>query len=468
MADGNGPGRAPPSNMDAEAAVLSACLLDPTKAALDTARGVLGNGEDFYADANRRVWDAILDLDGAGMPPDVVTVAQRLRETNRLAQIGGAPYLAQLADATPAIANVEAHARIIADLGKQRRLVATYQRLALEGYGRIEDVPKWALDGAQAVADAAGQGSTGEPAETFAELVPAALERTKHRAQHGKVIAGLDTGWTAYTKKLGGLKRAKHHVVGGRPGMGKTGFVMGLALNVARQGYGVVFASAEMEKDELVDRALAVEANVNGRSIEAGTLNRDEWAATKLAAERLRKLPISIVPCPGWTVGQVRAAVRAESKKLAARGFGDTALVIVDYLQLFDGERERGETREAEVSRIAKRLTWMAQEFNVALVSVSQLNRSLESRNNRNKRPTLADLRESGAIEQEAYSVTLLYRDDYYQKDSKWAGTVECIVAKQRNGEKGMVRLAFRAESTKFSNLEGEQADMAYSEDEYE
>ena len=451
MADGSS-GRVPSANLDAEAAVICACLLDDSKRALDDTRNVL-SAADFYADANRRIYEAILQLDAEGKPFDAVTVAQRLRDQNRLAQVGGMPYLAQLSDATPAVAPGGEHARIVADKARPRRGVAVAQRLVAAGYGEQPDVGKWALDAAQELADVASAGIAKDPAETFAELIPAALEESSRRSRQGVSISGLDTGWTEYTKMLCGLMRGKFHAVGGRPGMGKTGFALGLGLNVAAQDLGVVFASAEMSKQELAFRALAVEADVDGRRLQTGNLNQGEWARVSAASARLKKLPISIVPCAGWTVGQVRGAVRSERAKLSARGF-DTALVVADYIQLFDGEREKGESREAEVARITRRFTWMADEFNVAFVGLSQLNRSLEARGNKNKRPTMADLRESGGIEQDSFSVSLLYREDYYDRTSEWAGTAEVIVDKNRNGPTGTVRLAYRAASTRFSNLE--------------
>jgi replicative DNA helicase len=467
VADGGAPGRVPPANLDAEGAVLSACLLDDTKAALDTARGVLGAGRDFYADANRRIWEAILAVDAAGQPVDIVLVAQRLRDTNRLAQVGGPAYLAQLSDATPAIANVEAHAKIIADLGRQRRLIATYQRLAAEGYEPQQDVNRWAQNGAQAISDIVAEGITADPPETFAELVPAALEESSKRARHGAIVAGVDTGWNAYTKVLGGWVRGKEHIVAARPGMGKTSFLLGSCINIAQQGLGVVFASAEMTKQELAVRALAVAANVNTKAVKTGRMNRDEWAAVTNAAERLRALPISIAYCPGATVGQIRGIFRTERQKLISSGrCSELGLGAVDYIQILDGERQKGDSREAEVAGISKRLAWLAAEFSIPLVVASQLSRECEKRPN--KRPQLSDLRESGAIEQDAYSVTFLYRDEYYDKGSTWAGTVEAIVAKNRDGETGTARMAFIAESTRIANLpEDEQQRLGYDDNDY-
>lgn len=461
MADGGATrGRVPPSDLDAEAAVLSAAILN--RGAFDEAREIVRES-DFYADANARIWAVVLELDAAGQPVDAVTIAKVLRERKQLQGVGGTPYLAQITDATPAVAHVAAHARIVADKARQRRLVELAQRLATEGYGDVGDVTTWAQDAAQQVADVAADGAAKDPAETFAELVPRRFEAIQHRAQHGRGIGGIDTGWGDFTQLIGGWTRGKTHVVGGRPGMGKTAFVLGAALNVARQGLGVVVCSAEMTKEELVDRALGVEGRVNTRHIASGRLSREEWDRLVMARQTLTKLPLSLRHASSATVGFIRSTVRAEQRRLGRQ----LGLVVVDYLQLLDGERERGETREAEVARVCKRLTWMAAEFDAPLLLVSQLNRGLESRNNKSKRPTMADLRESGAIEQDAYTITLLYRDEYYNKGSQAAGTVEAIVAKNRNGDPGKAWLKFTAEYTRIDSLSPEQ-DLPFVQEEYE
>ncbi len=447
--------RVPPSNLDAEAAVLSACLLDGTHTAVDAARALLTEF-DFYADANRLVFRAILDLDAAKQPIDVVLVAQLLRERNDLERIGGTPYLAQLADATPAVAHVAEHAQVIADKSRVRRMIARLQVGIAEAYGGLEDVITWSQTLATEIGDIASVDQR-DPPELLEEIVPRVLTDALARNRHGVTVSGIDTGWRDYTQALGGWKRGKLHVVGGRPGMGKTSFVLGAALNVAAQGLGVVFFSAEMDKSELAQRALAVASGVNTRSIESGNLTTAEWEAVQTAAVWLKTLPLSILFKPGGRVSDVRSAVRIERNRLAKRGTEQLGLVIVDYLQLLNGDKQRGEQREAEVARVTKDLTWLAGEFDVPLLGVSQLNRALENRSNKSKRPTLADLRESGAIEQDAYSVTLLYREEYYDKSTEWAGTVEAIIAKLRGGHPKAVRLAFLAESTRIANLDGQE-----------
>jgi replicative DNA helicase len=441
--------RVPPQNLDAESSVLAACIDDPERTSLDAVRPLLERG-DFYADANRYIWDTILALDAENQPVDVVTVTQRLRAEKRYEQVGGSTYLAQIAQATPAVANLEAHARIIAEKARQRRMVALGQRIVAEGYTELPDARTWALDAAQAATDIAAEGASDEdPAERFDELVPKVFEEMREHARHGRSPTAVPTGFIRLDEYFaGGWERSEMHVLGGRPGMGKTSAVLCACMNVAKHGEGVIFLSAEMPRKQLVRRALAVEAHVDVQAVMSGRMNAQEWSAVAAAAGRLVGLPLVIKECPGAKIGELRATIRKESRRLPPLG-----LAAVDYIQILDGERRDGDSREAEVSMLSRRLKWMAQEFRVPLLVVSQLNRSVEARANVNKRPTLSDLRESGAIEQDAYTVNLLYRDEYYKKDSEWAGTLEWIVAKQRNGPTGMVRLAFVGASTMVANL---------------
>jgi replicative DNA helicase len=460
MADGSF-ARLPPQNLDAEASVLSACIGDEDKTALDAVRPMLRR-DDFYADANRHIWDAIAALDAKNEPISIVTVVQQLRVAKRFEQVGGSSYLAQIAQGTPVVAQVEAHARIIAEKARQRRLVAACQRIAAEGYDELADVRGWALGAAQSVTDIAAESAREEdPAERFDELMPKVIGEIADRAKHGTSSTAVSTGWTRVDEIFaGGWERSQLHVIGGRPGMGKTSAVLCGCLNVARSGAGVVVLSAEMPKDQLVKRALAVEAHVDVRSVMTSRLNDQQWSAITAAAGRLARLPISLKFCPGAKIAELRATLRKEARRLPPLG-----LVAVDYLQILDGERRENDTRESEVASLSKRLLWMAQEFRVPLLAVSQLNRSVESRQNANKRPTLSDLRESGAIEQDAYTVSLLYRDEYYKKESEWAGTLEWIIGKQRNGPTGTVRLAFVGASTMVANLaEDEQKAFEYED----
>jgi replicative DNA helicase len=284
--------------------------------------------------------------------------------------------------------------------------------------------------------------------------LPRVIEETENRRKHGVIASGIDTGFRDLTEMIGGWKTGKLHVVGGRPGMGKSSFLLGTALRVAQQGYPVLFASAEMTKEELTQRALAVTANLNVRGIESGKFaeENNEWSELTDAQAELATLPLTIHYKPGMTVSEIRGVLRATQRNMGRK----LGLVVVDYLQILDGKRGKGEQREAEVARLSKELTWLAGESDVAIIGASQLNRSVESRANKSKRPTMSDLRESGAIEQDAYTVTLLYRDEYYDKASEDRGIVEAIVSKNRGGPTGTVKLAFISESTRIDNLQEE------------
>jgi len=452
MPDGNQQqsGRVPPSDLDAEAAVLSACLL--TRECLDDLRQVL-RPEHFYADANRRIYETILELDGEGKPVDVVLVAGRLRDAGRLQQVGGSPYLAQLSDATPAIANVLEHAATIVEKARVRLVIGACNRFANEGYADVGEPKAWAGNVAQVMADIAASGEEQDPPEGFADLIPAEVKAIRERADRDIKLVGIDTKLEKLNELTGGLETGLMHVMGGRPGMGKTSMAVQLALNCAQQGLGVLFCSAEMNKKQLVHKAIAAEARIDHRRVRSGVMHREEWPCFADAAKYLAGLPLIVFYRPGMTIPAMRSAVRKSQRQLAARG-AKLTLVVADYLQIFDGERVNGENREGEVARLSKRLLWMAGEFDVAMLALSQLNRSVEDRSNKSKRPTISDLRESGQIEQDAASIQLLYRDEYYHKDSPDKGILECIVAKNRFGTTGTAFLKFTAEYGRVDNLE--------------
>ena len=450
MADGS-QGRVPPNAIDAEAAVLCACLLDDSKRALDAAKGVIDGG-DFYSDANRWVWQAIVDIDAAGNTPDAVLVAKWLRANNRLEQVGGTPYLAHLSDATPAIANVAAHAQIVADKSQQRRILSALRTGIAEGVGELEDVRAWGSGVVDELTRITAR-DVKDPPESFRAILPRVIAEAESRSRNGVVLSGVDTGFRDLNEMLGGWKSGKIHVVGGRPGMGKSSFLLCTALAVGEQGSPVLFASAEMTKEELTQRALAVTANLDVRGVTSGKFSDthgNPWSDLSNAQARLAKIPFSIFFKPGMSVSELRTAMRTTQRESGQK----LGLVVVDYLQILDGKRAKGESREGEVSRLSRELMWLAQEMDVPIILASQLNRSVESRNNKNKRPTMADLRESGAIEQDAYTISLLYRDEYYDRQSDARGIVEVIVGKHRNGPTGTVLLAFHGESTRIDNLE--------------
>ena len=478
------PGRVPPNDLDAEAAVLSAILLEAS--AFDEVQDVL-KADHFYADANRRVFEAVLELQNIGRPVDVVSVAGYLRDRGRLEQIGGTPYLAQLVDATPAVAHIGAHARVVREKWRLRQLIATCQRFTAEGYAVPPDTQKFIDSAEQAIFDIArtNEGSMVEPVR---DAVVRAFKLLEEAERRGGGITGISTGFTRLDRQVSGLHAGDLYIIAARPGMGKTSFVLNLALNVAQTraekdnasgeeyfeapaeepGHGVLFCSLEMPKEQLAARLLASEAQVDMSNIRSGRMSREDWSRMTDAASRLARLPLWLDDTPALTLLDLRAKIRrlqAEvSRKdgpLRAKGLG---LVAIDYLQLMQGRKDAG-SREQEISELSRGLKQLAKEMRVPVIALSQLNRAVETRTAKDKRPQLSDLRESGAIEQDADTIMFIYRDEYYFKDSEAKNVAEIIVAKQRNGPTGTVLTKFTSAFTRFDNLEAEEFEVDQFDD---
>jgi replicative DNA helicase len=474
-------GRVPPSDLDAEAAVLSAILLAPE--AFDQVQEFLRH-EHFYSDANRRIFESMVELNANGRPVDIVSVAGFLRDRNRLQQVGGTPYLSQLSDATPAVAHVESHAKTIREKWRLRQLIGTCQRFAAEGYGDCGDVQGFIDQAEQAVFD------IGRIPETSSivpvkDAIHGAFQILAEAARRGGRVTGIETGYTELDKRCAGLHNGDLYIVAGRPGMGKTAFVLNMAVNVAKPqrvqvaadgaaiaeapveepGYAVAFFSLEMPREQLASRILACEARVDVSRLRSGDLRRDDWNKLTEAAARLGRLPLWLDDTPALTLLDLRAKIRrlqadikhAERDGLpVAKGLG---LVAVDYLQLMQGRRDAG-SREQEISELSRGLKQLAKEMSVPVLALSQLNRSVETRGTKDKRPQLSDLRESGAIEQDADTIFFIYRDEYYFPDTPDKGVAELIIAKQRNGPTGKVMTKFTAEYTRFDNLASDEYDF--------
>ncbi|MGK4002298.1 replicative DNA helicase [Sorangium sp. So ce1036] len=479
-------GRVPPHDLDAEAAVLSAILLH--RDALDRVLEIL-KAEHFYSEANSRIYEAAQELAAAGTPIDIVSVASWLRDRERLAQVGGAAYLAQLADATPAVAHVAAHARVVYEKWRVRQLIATCQRVAAEGYGDVGVVQEF-IDGAeQAVYQLARtpQGTTTQP---LAQVLKAAFEQITAAAERGDRITGISTGYEKLDAKTAGLHDGDLTIVAARPGMGKTSFVLNLAVNVAsprtvsspgpdeaghgverhEPGFGAAVFSLEMPREQLATRMVCSEGRVDVGKLRQGFLQPDDWRRLTEAASFLSTLPIWIDDTPAISLLELRAKVRriqAEYDRPPGDGSSGrrVGLVVIDYLQLMKG-RDGVSSREQEISEISRGLKQLAKELKVAVIALSQLNRAVETRTTKDKRPQLSDLRESGAIEQDADNIIFIYRDEYYNAETtNQKGIAELIVAKQRNGPTGKVLTRFTSSCTRFDNLApGDYPDMVDDE----
>jgi replicative DNA helicase len=468
-------GRVPPHDLDAEAAVLSAILLE--RDALDRVLEIL-RPEHFYSDANRRIYEGAEAIAAAGMPIDIVSIASWLRDRDRMGQIGGPSYLAQLADATPAVAHVAAHAQVVYEKWRIRQLIGTCQRISAEGYGDVGVVQEFIDVAEQSIYELARtpNSTTTQP---LAQVLRAAFEQITQAAERGDRITGISTGYEQLDAKTAGLHDGDLMIVAARPGMGKTSFVLNLAVNVAsprtvsapgpgeagyggfeRQdpGYAVAVFSLEMPREQLATRMVCSEGRVDLGRVRQGMLQAEDWRRLTEGASYLSSLPIWIDDSPLLGVLELRAKVRriqAEYNRPATESSPErrVGLVVVDYLQLMKG-RDGVNSREQEISEISRGLKRLAKELKVPVIALSQLNRAVETRTTKDKRPQLSDLRESGAIEQDADCIIFIYRDEYYNAETtNQKGIAELIIAKQRNGPTGKILTRFAASYTRFDNL---------------
>jgi replicative DNA helicase len=456
-------GRVPPHSLDAEAAVLSAALLDA--GARDTALEMLEK-EHFYSTANQLVFKAIAALHPGAV--DIVSAASWLRDREVIQKVGGVRYLAQLVDATPAVSHVSAHAAIVKEKWRLRELIKACQRFAAEGYGDTGPVQEFIDEAEQAMYQIARV----EAKQTIVRLRDALVTtftQISERAQaDGDSIVGIPTSFIDLDKKTAGLHTGDLTIVAARPGMGKTTWVLNVAVNVAstqvighnqlqetitKPGHSVAFFSLEMPKEQLCARIVCTEARVDLGKLRQGYLSQEEWQALTGAATALGSLPIWIDDSPALSLLELRGKVRRLKADIAHSNDPELGLVAVDYLQLMQG-RKGVKSREQEISEISRGLKAMAKELEVPVIALSQLNRGVETRGGKDKRPLLADLRESGAIEQDADTIIFIYRDEYYNRETTSdKGMAELIIAKQRNGPTGTVKVRFVANYTRFDNL---------------
>ena len=440
--------RVPPHNLVAEESLLGAMLLsrDAIADVLETV-----TAEDFYRPAHARVFEAVHSLYSAGDPADAVTVAEILERNDTLEAIGGLDGLLSLQMNTPATSNAASYARIVRENHTLRRLIEVAGEIAELGYGRPDDVTK-AVDWAENLMYQVAQGQVGDNTVQLSDLLDGTLDRLEELYEHGGTITGTATGYTDLDKLLSGLQPSSLYVVGGRPSMGKTSFALGMASHAAIRGRRPVLVfSLEMGHMELTQRLLCSEARVDSTKMRDGRLGDDDWNRINAGIGRLAEAPIWIDDNPNVTVMEIRARARRLKSQV-----GDLAMVVVDYLQLMTG-RQSADNRQVEVAEISRGLKILARELECPVVALSQLSRNLEMR--QQKRPMLADLRESGAIEQDADVVMFIYRDEVYNPDNAdTAGTAEVIVAKNRNGPTATTTLAFLSRFTTFANFAARSA----------
>ncbi len=440
VADG---GRIPPHNIEAEESLLGAMML--TRDAITAAIEVRIEAHDFYKPANGHLFTAAISLHNRGEAVDPVTVAEYLRRDGLLEPIGGQPTLLRIQAQTPASANAGEYANIVHELALLRKLIAVGGDIAEMGYAGTEDIDI-TLDSAEAMVFEIAEHRVGDSLVSLYPILEATMNELEQLYDRDSSVTGVRSGFRDLDELLLGFQRSNLIVLAARPGQGKTSLALGAALHVALEDRKpVLFFSMEMDRLDLTRRLLSSEARINARDLQTGRLAEGDWPRLNQAVGRLAEAPFFIDDDPRCTVMEMRAKAR----RIKAQ-YGDVGLIVVDYLQLMSTNK-RIESRQVEVSELSRGLKILAREMQAPVLALSQLNRQLEYRTD--KRPMLADLRESGSIEQDADVVMFIYRDDYYNTESDQRGVAEIIVGKHRGGPTGTVRLAFLDKFTKFANM---------------
>lgn len=433
----------PPHDVEAEAAVVVESIMSAESCALVSS---FLEPRHFYTESYRRIFEAVIALTKASSHVDLVAVAGYLRDHGRLTSLGGAKFLAHLVATTPSSTHVEDHAKRVHAFGRLRDLISVSRLIGAEAYSVTGiDVQRFIDDAERKVYELARfDGRT--KARRMSAVVQDAYEHlVAAESRQGEVE--ISTGLTKLDHFMGGLGRGRVTVIAARPGMGKTALATGIAETIAHAGLNVAIFSMEMPAWQLGMRMACTRASVSVLQAMNGWLGTENRTRLLIAMDELNALPIVIDDTPGLTLLQLRSKARLASAELG----GELTVIVVDYLQLMTGGGEKGKNRDREISEITSGCKTLAKEMNCAVVLLSQLNRDCESE--KDKRPRLSNLRDSGGIEQDADDVIFVYRDDYYHADSPDKGVAELIVAKQRNGPCGPVRVHFDGPSTAFMNL---------------
>lgn len=402
--------------------------------------------EDFYRMAHSRIFTVMLELSDKGEPVDLVTMIDELHAKNWLEEVGGVSYLGDLANAVPTAANVQYYAQIVEEKSLLRRLIRVATSIATESYNAEDEVDLILNEAEKSILEVSRKQSSGEFVDIKDVLIEAfdKIEMLQHTAGD---VTGIPTGFQELDRITAGFQKSDLVIVAARPSVGKTAFALNISQNVAtKTDENVAIFSLEMGADQLVMRMLCAEGNIDAQRLRTGHLEDEDWQRLTMAMGSLSKAGIYIDDTPGIKVKDIRSKCR---KLKQENGLG---MIMIDYLQLIQGDARSSEGRQQEVSEISRELKGLARELEVPVIALSQLSRGVESR--QDKRPMMSDIRESGSIEQDADIVAFLYRDDYYDQESEKKDIIEIIIAKQRNGPVGTVELAFVKEHNKFVNLE--------------
>jgi replicative DNA helicase len=443
-------GKVQPQAVQLEEAVLGALMLD--RDALPMVMDIL-RPESFYTEGHQLIYRAVIRLFERSNPVDLLTVTEELKKSGDLEKAGGGYYLVELTHRVASAANIEYHARIIAQKHIQRELIRVSTNVIRDAYEDTTDVFNL-LDDAEKGLFAITQNNLSRSYESMGSLSSKVLKQIEELTQKGDGLTGVPTGFTNLDRLTSGWQPSDLIIVAARPGMGKTSMVLAVALNAARDfGKGVALFSLEMASTQLVQRLISMEAEIAGSKMRNGKLEDYEWQQLQTTVERLSNVPIFIDDTPAINIFEVRAKCRRMKQQ------HDIQLVIIDYLQLMTGSTEgKGGNREQEIAGISRALKSLAKELNIPVIALSQLSRAVEVRGG-SKRPQLSDLRESGSIEQDADIVAFIYRPEYYQiledeSGQSLKGIAEFIVAKHRHGALDTVKMRFMDTFAKFANLD--------------
>lgn len=440
--------RVPPHSIEAESSVLGGLLLD--NSAWDRVGDLLA-AADFYRYEHRLIFEAVAVLVNATKPADVVTVYEHLERLGKHEEVGGLPYLNALAQYVPSAGNIRRYAEIVRERSTLRKLVSASDQIATNAFNpKGRNVSEILDDAEQRVFSIAEDGARAKQGfQAMDALVVQLLDKVQERADNPNDITGVATGFYDLDRMTSGLQAGDLIIVAARPSMGKTGMCVNIAEHVAlKEGLPVAIFSMEMGAAQLAVRIVGSIGRIDQTHLRTGRLTDEEWPRLTEAIEKLRNIQLHIDETPGLTVSEVRSNAR----RLARQVGGKLGLIVVDYLQLMTiSESMSDENRATALGEVSRGLKMLAKELDCPVIALSQLSRAVEQRTD--KRPMMSDLRESGALEQDADVIMFIYRDDYYHKDSKEAGVAEIIISKQRNGPTGTVKLAWIAPMTKFENL---------------
>ncbi len=440
--------RVPPHDLDAERAVIGALLVSET-AVVAVAEQL--SSEDFYSETHRIIYGSMMRLYSRGDRIDQITLTNELSSVNEFERVGGRAYVFQLVESVPTASNAARYAEIIRGKALLRSVIDVGSRITEDAFREPEDVTE-ALDSAEQLIYGVSNRTLKQHLAPVSELAPGALEMIQRLYEQEGEVTGVETGFEDLDRLTTGFHKSDLVVLAARPAMGKTAMALNAIWHASSEKkMPVAIFSLEMSKEQLVQRLISQTTRIPAQALRSGNVKAEDWPKLLRGVAQVSEAPIWIDDTAGVTLMEMRAKVRRLASQLSAQGGPPLSLVVVDYLQLILGQGSRNDNRQQEIAEISRGLKVLARDLDVPVLAIAQLSRAVEARHD--KRPMLSDLRDSGAIEQDADMVMFLYRDEYYNPDSDDKGIAEVIIGKHRNGPTGKVQLAWLEQYTKFASL---------------